>query len=220
MASADTIASVASTHVDGRAFCCFTHLRVKAMKMQINKQLKDIDFLAILLVLIAMITAVPANGAERSTKANLLMEAAIKDLNIKINLDGFVRAADQYCKEIDSIFPRNSPSEEKWLSDELSGKGERVTLAIKSVEFYKRSIESFSEKCRTYTDIFSMKGRNYRIYSLIGLGKTFLDIYNRYGSGQIGKILGKEEEKYMLELSFIIGDNFIEAAMAEADQTQ
>jgi len=67
--------------------------------------------------------------------------------------EGLIRALQAYCAGLERVFPKNSPSEEAWLSGEMqSSDYGRITRVVESAEWGRRMASNFLVTCSGFTD--------------------------------------------------------------------
>ena len=95
-----------------------------------------------------------ANANDNSVGTRELAKTTINQARLATSsgrLD-LARAVNAYCKEVQAAYPRNSPSEDRWLDGEISGGGNRVTKALSSAELGRRMASRFTDDCVTSSE--------------------------------------------------------------------
>ena len=83
-----------------------------------------------------------------------------------------LKAVNAYCKEMQAIYPRNSPSEDQWLDGETSGASNRIEKVLLSAELGRRMTKNFSDSCVATSD-WALK-RPDRTFYVISLTLDFI----------------------------------------------
>lgn len=104
----------------------------------------------------------------------------LKPLYDEHQRDELVSKVRNYCQSVFDSVPRNSPSEQEWLSEEFSsGDMNRRARAADSVEMARNRVVSFAERCKELIDIYDTVREHPDQYVmgkteiLIELGRTF-----------------------------------------------
>jgi hypothetical protein len=69
-------------------------------------------------------------------------------------------ALQNYCQALGNAFPKNSPAEERWLDDELTGDNQRLMRALNSAEMGRRQTDAFIRDCKTATSTYLQSDGN------------------------------------------------------------
>ena len=129
--------------------------------------------IALAVVAFAIPVSVQA-GAPSSPATQALALAAIdRDaLNTPVGRTALAVAAKAYCDEVSSIYPRNSPKEDEWLSSEVRAGGERMLRATRSAEWGREQVQIFVDGCANWSASLSRAPDQSR--SFAGLAYTFI----------------------------------------------
>ena len=107
-------------------------------------------------------------GTRELAKATLNQEV----LATPSGRSALLKAVNAYCKEIQAIDPRNSPSEDQWVDGEISGAGNRIEKVLSSAELGRRIAKNFSDNCVTSSD-WALKRPDRTLY-VISLTHDFI----------------------------------------------
>lgn len=106
----------------------------------------------------------------------------------------FITAINKYCRYIDYIFPKNTPSESEWLFAEKSGSIERKLRAADSVQNARENVKWFVWQCINDSENFQSKENRERTGSLISLSRAFSVLSHQYPK-QIESLTGISSNK-------------------------
>lgn len=122
--------------------------------------------------------------------------ASINEANVfsRAGRNNFVAEINKYCRYIDYIFPKNTPSEREWLFAEKSGSIERKLKAADSVQNARENVKWFAWQCINSSDNFQSKGNKERTGSLISLSRAFSVLSHQYPK-QIETLTGISSNK-------------------------
>lgn len=149
---------------------------------------------------------------------------AIYDAYLKTNefssadRERFVLAISQYCQYLDLIFPKNSPDDSKWLSEELKGSLERSLKAAESVQSARQNVEFLTYQCKVSSTDFSLKEAKEKTSSLIFLSYAFSTFNHKYPKpNRIEALTGISSEKTgFLLIGDLINKLILSAALEHA----
>jgi len=147
-------------------------------------------------VVLALIAAIgqPAAASELSKGTRELGLATI-DQNKLASAEGrlaLVNAVKAYCSDVQATYPTNSPSEEQWISSEMSGDVNRMQNVMSSPEMGRRFAKVFTDQCVSASD-WAIKQPEKSVHLVI-LAHSFI----RFASDAeyFGKKNGVDVERY------------------------
>jgi hypothetical protein len=97
-----------------------------------------------------------------------------------VGRENLVTAINQYCNYLDYIFPKNSPSDNEWLSQERKGSMERALIAAESVQAAREKAEFFTWQCIVSSKDFKTKKSKEKVSALISLSYAFSKFSHNY----------------------------------------
>ena len=81
----------------------------------------------------------------------------------------FIKALQAYCLALDKAFPKNSPSEQAWLDNEIdSGDSNRMIRAYGTSEWSRAMVENYTSTCQAFTQSY-LSEPDKRIVALFAL---------------------------------------------------
>lgn len=129
--------------------------------------------LSIVLPLVAMPSY--AWGAESSLATQQLISASLDEQKMAKSGErqNLVLAAKNFCDEVKQAFPANSPSEERWLSEEIVAGGPRTIRALGSAEFGRHKAKNFGNNCLSAAQGYLGGKPEHRTMAIISLAHAF-----------------------------------------------
>lgn len=101
----------------------------------------------IVLALCAFSSSAALGQTDDAPTKTLAVATLTQDVACPAGRLALVQAAACYCDSVGRVFPRNSPTEETWLSGELAAGGDRPARALMSAEFGRRHAAQFVDSC-------------------------------------------------------------------------
>src|SRR5215204_2566947 len=87
-------------------------------------------------------------AAEPDAVTTALLRASVEQkVSTPSERQALVQAAANYCDTLRRVYPRNSPSEDVWLKEEVAAGGDRPWRALRSAEFGRRMAANFVDAC-------------------------------------------------------------------------
>lgn len=167
----------------------------------------------IIFLLIGLSVSAPAFAVERAATLPPLIRAEFPDdkFKSKENRDALVKAARDYCNEVSTEFPRNSPSDEQWLNGEIQASASRLEKVMQSPQMSRRMAHNFVTDCLGFSEVY-MKNEN-RAAGLVGMALAFSKFFPE--SESYARNSGINPEKFGFWSNRSHNDAFLRAALAE-----
>lgn len=155
-----------------------------------------------------------ASAKARSTTSALVTSALdLKSLATANARSALVSTAAEYCRDLDSAFPRNSPSEDVWLDREFAAGTDRSLRAMDSAEFSRRQAANFVSSCLSAAAAYNEGQRQF------GLSLMVYAFVRFDGDAAIHAQRNSiAADEYGLPIMSIFVDGLAYAALKEAEQ--